>query len=189
MEEGTYSLVILPDEKGIQLIKEMKKLLKDKIKKFASENSIAHLTISGFKVSNERLVLIEKQIQNICDSIAPFDVVLDHFEHYPNPITFFVAPSDSSKVELLRIMKTFQSRLRITKQVKSSSPHFTIARELNEENLKIAKEIFHKTQIKFICDAVYLRRFNSEIGQYEVISRFEFKSTINQYWVQGNLFE
>jgi 2'-5' RNA ligase len=183
--ENKYSITFIPDAIVIDKVKEIKLRLADNIGWFNSKNSLAHITICEF-TSNE-IEIIKNQISRITATFSPFNVKLVDFESYPNG-TFFIKPSKDSKEDLKKIMKNLTASLTIKKMYKSSEPHLSIARKLDNEKLKIAIDLFQKIELTFLCTSVFLREFNPSLKQFEVIDSFLFKSEKPNHAIQGTLF-
>ena len=183
--ENKYSIAFIPDDIVIDEVKKIKLQLADKIGWFNSKNSLAHITICEF-TSNE-IEIIKKQISRITTTFSPFDVELVDFDSYPNG-ALFIKASEKSKEDLKKIMKNLTASLTIKKMYKSSEPHLSIARKLDDTKLKTASDLFQKIELFFFCDRVFLRKFNPELKQFDVIDSFLFKGEKSTQIVQGSLF-
>lgn len=183
--ENKYSIVFIPNTTIINEVKKMKIQLSDKIGWFNSKNSTAHITICEF--SSSEIDVIKNQISRITANFSPFEVKLVDYDSYPNG-AFFIKLSENSKDDLKKIMKNLTATLIIKNMYKSNDPHLSIARKLDAERLKIASILFQKTELTFLCDRVYLSKFNPEIKQFEIIDSFLFKSEKSNDNIQFNLF-
>lgn len=183
--EEKYSIVFMPDNATIEEVKKMKLQLAEKIGWYNSKNALAHITICEFHSSD--IEIIKKQIYRIASTCSPFEVELDGYDSYPNG-AFFIKPSEHSKVALKNIMKKITTSLILKQIYKSNEPHLSIARKLDHEKLSIAYNLFLKTTLHFQCDKVYLRKFNSNLKQFEIIDSFHFEGIVNTLNIQGSLF-
>jgi 2'-5' RNA ligase len=183
--ENKYSLAFIPDDIVIDEVKKIKLQLADEIGWFNSKNSLAHITICEF--TSTEIEIIKNQISRITASFSPFDVELVDYDSYPNGV-FFIKPSEKSKEDLKKIIKILTASLTIKKMYKSIEPHLSIARKLDVEKLKIANNLFQKIEVKFLCERVFLRKFNTNLKQFEVIDSFQFKGEKSTQVIQGSLF-
>ena len=185
--EAVYSLAFIPDAPIIEKVKTMKLNLADKIGWFNSKNSLAHITICEFTLNESTWEQMEKKISATIATFTPFNVELNGFNHYPNG-AFYITPGIESKKVLKEIMKSVTTSVPVKNQHKSSDPHLSIARRLNPEQLKKATQMFTSIHESFICDAIYLRRFNAEIKQFDVIKSYPFLSQFPSTGIQTSMF-
>lgn len=183
-----YSVVIYPSQAVIAAIKTMKELLKTKIDWYSSCNSVAHITICEFSLSESEIDKVKQKLFKICDTFTPFQVSLDHFGAYENSGAFFIAPNENSKKELKPIMKKTQETLRSLKLKKSDDPHLSIGRKLTPENLKIASQLFTTIDLDFLCCEIVLRELDPIKKQFFVIDTYSFNGNEVAEFVQGSLF-
>ncbi|WP_339887110.1 2'-5' RNA ligase family protein [uncultured Flavobacterium sp.] len=183
--EHKYSIAFIPDAIIIEEVKKMKLQLAYEIGWYNSKNSLAHITICEF--TSTEIEITKKQVDRITASFSPFDVELVDFDSYSNG-AFFIKPSEKSKEDLKKIMKNLTASLTIKKMYKSSEPHLSIARKLDDTKLKIASDLFQKIELFFFCDRVFLRKFNPELKQFDVIDSFLFKGEKSTHIIQGSLF-
>jgi 2'-5' RNA ligase len=185
--EKLYSLVIHPSETILALVKSMKEQLATEVGWFHSKNSVGHITICEFRATDAAIEIIKNQINKLCDTLTPVEVRLNKLGSFPNG-AFFIAPDNDSKTNLKHIMKRFHKSLRIPNMQKSDTPHLSIARKLNPENLAKANHLFTSIDLNFVCDSVVLRQFDENIKQFFVTDTFEFKDNPQPELIQGTLF-
>lgn len=185
--EEKYSIVFMPNLTVIEEVKKRKLQLAEKIGWYNSKNAVAHITICEFHSTETKIGILKKQIDRIASSFSPFEVELNEYSSYSNG-TFFIKPSENSKVELKKIMKELTTSLAIKKIYKSNEPHLSIARKLNPENLSIASNLFQQIALSFLCDSIALRKFNSNLKQFEIVTTFPFKNENNLHNKQTTLF-
>lgn len=151
-----------------------KKELEDKIGWYHSVNSKAHITFLEFVNRGVKLESIEKYLLEFCSHLSAFEIQLNRIGPYQKAFCLF--PDDSSKRILVPIMKQFQKGKPFQPDGKSTDPHMSIGRQLTHENMNEAVELFSNRifDVKFVCDNLSIRKFNPEIGQYEIYKRFEF---------------
>ncbi len=183
----TYSIVLHPSDEIVAEIKMMKEKLAQEIGWFNSKNALAHITIGEFTATDLQLENITKQLTKISDSIEPTNVVLNHFNSYPNG-AFFIGPNSYSKEKLLPIMKRFQKEIRFPIVHKSSDPHLSIARKLSLENLETASKMFPTIELEYHCKDVVLRRFDSDTKQFKIVAHFPFNGNTKPEFIQTSLF-
>lgn len=185
--EKHYSVAIYPPENVIDSIKTMKEQLAAKIGWFNSKNSVAHITICEFKITENELEKIKLKLLKICDSFSTFHVNLNHFNTYENG-AFFIAPNEESKMNLKPILKKTQEALHLSNLKKSNDPHISIGRRLTPENLEIASQLFTTIDVDFICNNIVLREFDPIKKQFFVINHFPFGNNPQPELIQGSLF-
>lgn len=169
-----YSLVIFPYLEQQNLVKLFKKSLKTEIGWFGSFNSEAHITIINLE-SELALGLYLNQIKDFCKTITPHKVMFNSFNSFGNH-TFYISPDDESQLYLNKIIITLHKFIGF--EVKNANAHITIARGLDEERMKKAKQQFSSTIInfEFICNCICVRRFNEQTKQYsDIIEKINFK--------------
>lgn len=184
--ERQYSIAIYPPEEIIGLVKSMKNDLAAKIGWFHSKNAVGHITICEFEASEAGISKIKLQLMRLCDGIEPVKVCLNEFGSYSNG-AFYIAPDVDSKNQLKPIMQRIQKSLIIKNMYKSNDPHLSIARKLTPEQLSIAKILFQKINMDFVCKNLVLRQFDEIQKQFIVIDVVPFNSN-RQEEIQGTLF-
>lgn len=184
--EKQYAIAFHPSEEIIEKVKEIKLDLATKIGWYNSKNSVAHITISKFKLHSSKLEIINKQLQNTCKYIEPINVSLNKFSSFPNG-TFFLCPNDLSSLGLKKIMREINTSLSNKLSYKTTNPHLSIARKLETEKLEVAVNSFSFVDLNFLCDTIIIRELDLEKGQYKIVKQFklEGQTPINQ---QGVLF-
>ncbi|MCD9575083.1 2'-5' RNA ligase family protein [Flavobacterium soyae] len=186
--EKKYSAAIYPSQDVIDSIKTMKNYLKSKIDWYNSSNSVGHITICEFTITESEIDKYKQKLFKVCDTFTPFQVHLDHFGSYDNAGAFYIAPNEESKNNLKPIMKKIQESLKPLKLKKSDDPHMSIGRKLTPENLKIASQLFTTIDIDFSCKEIVLRELDPVKKQFFVIDTFLFGSNPEPEFVQGTLF-
>lgn len=186
--EKKYSVVFHPSEDGIEVIKKIKLEFFNRIGWYSSCNSVAHITIGGFKANENQLTKYRQQLFKIADTLTPVQIHLDHFDAYEESRAFFISPSENSKVDLKPMMKKIQEALLISSKDRSDDPHISIGRNLAPENIQIARDLFTTINMGFLCDAIILREFDPIKRQYFILETFPFGSNPQPELIQGSLF-
>ncbi len=177
-----YSIVIHPSEEIIDDIKTMKEKLASEIGWYKSKNSIAHITICEFEANDTDLKAIYSQLTKISAPITPLTVSTKDFDLFPNG-AFFIAIEEESKKLLRPVMKKYHNTLPVKTNHHSDTPHITIGRGLNSEQLNCAQNLFKSYIKSFYCDCIVLRKFDPSIKQYFVIEKFYFKNEPNNQFL------
>lgn len=183
-----YSVVFIPPSNIVSEIKNMKLKLADQIGWFNSKNSAAHITICEFQASEKELTKVVHDLELTCKYLQSKEVALDHFDSYESSGAFFIAPNAPSNAYFSELMKAINQNIKIKGKYSSSSPHLSIARKLDPEKTMVAHQLFREVLLVFNCESVYLRRFDPNKKQYEVLSAFQFKNEIKPESGQQLLF-
>ncbi|WP_316784301.1 DUF4172 domain-containing protein [Pedobacter frigiditerrae] len=183
-----YSVVIMPDENGLNKVKGWKDDLKTKIDWYNSSNSKAHITISEFLTDEDEIVDIINHLKEIAGYESPIHLNFEGVSSYPNGAVF-LAPDKPTKETLTDLMKRIQKNLNIKKSYHSKDPHISIGRKLTEENVTIALEMFKEAKLEFDCTSIVLRKFNPVKKQYDVLpNEFKFIGLPPKPLAQQSLF-
>lgn len=184
-----YSIALIPPKWIIDLLDSMKDELFYKTKWFPSRDSKAHITIAEFWATEKQLEKVLSKIQQIADSITPVEVTFNHFDSFPNG-AFYVAPDSNSKNELAVVLKRFHKAIKIispaNRILKSSNPHMTIGRQLDELQLKTSQETFKEINIAYHCNSVSIRLHNGK--QYDILESYPFNGNPSEEVIQTSLF-
>jgi 2'-5' RNA ligase len=174
IKDDKYWIGICPPPNVVDYVNVYKLDLKEKIGWYHSVNSKAHITFFEFFNASAKLEAIEKYLIEFCSNLKAFEVHLNKAGHYHNAYCLF--PEDTSKEILVPIMKQFQRGKPFQPDGKSVDPHMSIARLLTSEQMNAAIELFGSRTFdtRFICANLTIRKFNPDIGQYEIYKRFEF---------------
>ncbi|WP_428225233.1 2'-5' RNA ligase family protein [Flavobacterium sp.] len=176
----TYSVIIQPSPEVIQEVKKMKDVLFTEIGWYNSRNSLAHITLNEFECSNDQIEKIKEQLSKIVLPFQTQEVVFDHFDHFANG-AFFLAPNADSKQYFKTIMQEFHKKFNFKTTLKSTEPHLSIGRRITTENIQKTYNCFsNKPQIRFNCDRLALRIFNTQRKQFDTIDEFLFGNTIQE---------
>ena len=167
-----YSLVIFPYLWQIEIIAQMKIKLKNKIVRFTSSNSQAHVTVAEFD-NDEDLLRYISRIKTFLNTVVPTEVIFNNLIFGRE--TCLILPDDHSKQFLNSLIASLHNH--IGKGKTDLRAHISIARKLNEEKMMITKNLFKDENVnfKFLSDAFYLRNFNENTRQYsDIIEKFKF---------------
>lgn len=169
-----YLLAIMPSPEISNLIKEWKQSLKKKIGRFGSDNSLAHITVMGFDTDLNELPYWINRISTFCKNCPKHEISFDGFDAF-HFHTFYIKPDKVSMTNTNKLIRNLHQYFQLN--VKDVKAHMTIARELDITRKEIALKLFenHKTDFKFLCDRLILRRFNNSTRQYsDFIAEFKF---------------
>lgn len=176
----TYSIIFYPTAKTIGRVKIFKEKLKSKTEPFASQNSPAHITIAGFEASESQLLGVSEYLTKFVKNEVAFTALFDQvsFSFFSKSAVFLTSSYYQNKIHV--ITKKVRKMISVTKMSEIRDPHVSIGRELSEEQLKIAQEMFDNENLEFECFQLALRKFNSKRGQYDIIEKFLFTGKPNQ---------
>lgn len=185
-EMNKYSVVFMPDFQTIEVVKQMKLLLADKIGWFNSKNSLAHFTIFEFfedDLLEDKFCL---QLDRIASEINPFNMQCDAFNWFDNG-GFYIKPNEVSSTKMTELMKqVLKESTQIKKTVSNTNPHLSIARKLSPEKLEIAKQLFTNINLEFAVTNLTLRKFDESLKQFTVYREFPLLGKPKE--IQGSLF-
>ncbi|RZK15307.1 MAG: hypothetical protein EOO86_16960 [Pedobacter sp.] len=83
-------------------------------------------------------------------------------------------PDINSKKYLRDLFKNSRRGLKYMNVTNGSAAHISIGRELNPNQIEAANYIFNDINLDFNCEKIAIRKFNTFIGQFEVIYEFYF---------------
>lgn len=169
-----YSLVIYPQKSIIDQVKVFKGMLFDKVGKYSSLNSEAHITIIKFLANKHELSIFKKKIEMFCNSQKQQEVVFDQLSLSKFSHAAVVLPNDSSKPYLSDLLKRLRKQLKTSQTINGSNAHISIGRELSSVQIDQAENLYDHVSLKFNCDTVAVRKFNETKKQFEVIQTFKF---------------
>ena len=185
-EMNKYSVVFMPDAQTIDLIKEMKLRLSTEIGWFNSKNSLAHFTIFEFLEVDASEAKFCKQLERIASEIHSFEITCDAFDYFENG-AFYIKPNTLSVSHMTHVMKLIIKETNtIKKEITNTTPHLTIGRRLNDEQLHIAKQLFQEIHIHFPVTHLTLRKFNEHTLQFDLYQHFPLLGKAKE--IQGSLF-
>src|SRR5690606_24501288 len=181
-----YSVVFMLDTATIDKVKQMKMLLAENIGWFSSKNSLAHFTIFEFLEEDITMKRIEKQLERIASEIKPFHVKCTDLNSFETG-AFFIQPNqDSSEIMTLLMKQVLLESYFIKKNITNTTPHLTIGRRLNDNQLQIAQKIFTEIDLSFEIDQLTLRIFDEKQRQFKIYKQFPLSGLPKE--IQGSLF-
>jgi hypothetical protein len=170
-----YSVAICPPPAIVSAIAAMKSELAARIGWFPSRNSHAHITINVFDADADEIGRIKSFLASFCAATGRFEVCCAETGSYPGG-AFYLKPNDDSMRSVVRLMDKFHKAFPndITDK-KSHDPHMSVARQIKDK-LQIAAEMFgsREIDIRFWCDRLSLRQFDTVKRQYFIDSEFLF---------------
>lgn len=170
-----YSLCFQPDDAFIEIIKQMKLQLAEKIGWYNSKNALAHITIAEFQMNEDEVEKLLLLASKCCSTFNPTTIQLSQFNSFPNG-AFYLSVDDPAKQILKTYSKKLMDILKIKNAYKSAEPHLSIARKLNSLKLQTAFETFDTPSLSFICSKIALRRLHKERLQFDTLTTFPFLS-------------
>lgn len=187
-DNSKYSLVIAPPKIGIEYVDELKDELHAKIGWYNSRNSKAHVTIVEFTANEDELDEIITHIKEIACYEKRMHLSFDSVGYYSNGAVF-LKPDVATKTPLTELMVRVQKNINIKNSYISKDPHISIGRQLNEQNVKTALEMFTNVKLDFDCSNLILRKFNTSKKQYDYFSEdFPFLALPPKADAQQSLF-
>ncbi len=169
-----YWVGICPPDETVEVVATLKQELKEQIGWYHSVNSKAHITFCEFFDGMGKLRAMENYLTEFCSHLEGFSITLNSADRLHK--VYCLYPDENSKGKLITLMRNFHRNKPFATETKSIHPHVSIARQLNEEKLVIADELFSKKafDIEFICNGLTIRKFSPGKGQYDVFRNFEF---------------
>lgn len=176
----------MPDAQTIALIRDMKLQLSQKIGWYPSKNSLAHFTIFEFFQNQSNEAQLFKILEKIATHIQPLLMKCQSFDSFENG-AFYVKPTEDSSQKMTEEMRyILQQTQHIKKSITNTTPHLTIGRRLNKEQLLQAQQLFQYIDVVFLITHLTLRKFNEEKKQFDVYQHFPLLG--NPKEIQGILF-
>lgn len=102
-------------------------------------------------------------------------ISLNSFDSFTNG-AFYIKPNEESSLYLKALFKTIAIKVKeiIPDAYICTTPHLSIGRRLNEEQLQIAKTNFTMFSNSFLCEGVMIREFNLMRKQYDLKEFIKF---------------
>lgn len=172
-----YTVVVSPPIPVIDAIAAMKEQLKERIGRYPSCNSQAHITFNLFTGGGETLQKWEDYLAAFTAQCSPMSLNFNHTGTFENG-AFFLAPDEASQAKLVNMMKEFHRSAPANHFAKSTTPHISIGRQLSRQQLDIARELIQDVSVSFMCKDLVIRVFNPQRGQYDIYKRFTFGVTL-----------
>lgn len=163
-----YSIVFQPNQSLIELVRTMKLELAEEIGWYNSKNSLAHISIVEFKVQEEEISRIHKQIIRCSERFKPVTIYFQSFGTYPNGALYLEVDANS-KETLKEYSRQLIGEFQIKLFEKSNNPHLSIARKLDQEKIEKALKLFDTPHITTEIANIALRKLNPIRKQYDII--------------------
>jgi len=174
LKKDRYSIVVYPHREAINDVKVLKDILWYKVGWYNSRNSEAHVTIAIFEANNREFDFYISYVKDFCYAEKPNFVRFDQLIASGKNGAVVVLPDKNSKPYLNDLFKRFRQGLRYKKVMNGSAAHISIGRKLHPEDIEMAQDLFEEVSLNFLCEKIAIRKFNDEVGQYEVIYEFYF---------------
>lgn len=172
MGTGYYAIAIIPDAKVVEQITTLKKEIEKIIGWFPGKESIPILTIGEFEASSEALQHIHHVITNTCQQTERFPITLNKLIKDDDSGSIYIALDDSSDIAIVNLQKLLHQRLNFKKQ--KEEPNITVGELLSESKLNLCLDKLKLSPIKFQCNSVVLKRFNTDLQHYELLEKYPF---------------
>lgn len=173
-KKDRYSIVVYPQRETINDVKVLKDVLWSKVGWYNSRDSEAHATIALFEANKYEFDFYISYIKDFCYAEKPNFVMFDHLIASKKNGAVVVLPNKKSEPYLNDLFKRFRQGLRYKKLMNGAAAHISIGRKLHPEDIEIAQDLFEEVSLNFLCEKIAIRKFNDEIGQYDVIYEFYF---------------
>ena len=174
-----YLLGVSPSKELIEKVRDLKRLVADRIGPFRSDHSIAHITLLYAYVPME-------YERDICECVArgivghaPFTLHFEGIKHFPDRKTIYIDPIEKESIVALR--KSVRAHLRSDQRLKklgvhaTTQPHLTIARHLQPGQFEPAWEALapHEHQSEeFVSSIMLLRSGVDGADKHHVVRSF-----------------
>ncbi|MDQ1142580.1 hypothetical protein [Pedobacter agri] len=175
LEKDWYSIVVYPQKGIINKVKIMKDELADRIGNYKSRNSEAHITIIEFEADLNEFLFYKYYIKNFCLYQKPEHISFDEIVLSKQSKALVLLPAVASKIYLRDLLKNFRKGLKHLNVTNGSVAHISIGRALYPNQIEGANNIFNNINLDFNCEKIAIRKFNTSIGQFEVIYEFFFQ--------------
>ncbi|MGN0003252.1 MAG: 2'-5' RNA ligase family protein [Sphingobacterium composti] len=163
-----YSIVIHPAEL-LGVIKRINQGLKSLIGWYSSVNALAHFTICEFCADETQFESVKQEVSKLIVNWHKDVILLNSFDSFTSG-AFYVKPDENSSLYLKALFKAIAVKVKeiIPDAYICTTPHLSIGRRLNKEQLQVAKDTFTTYSSSFLCDGVMLREFNPVRKQYDL---------------------
>lgn len=147
-EQHIYAAVIMPPEEIVETIRIFKDGLAGVAGKYASSQSDPVITLFAAVGDDDRISEIESKLETLCRNQLPFNVHLENFGEFNAHKTLFVDIQDTSKQAIATLRKKLSAELKSSKYEEEidfnvgKTPHITIARNLMDDQYRIARNYF-----------------------------------------------
>lgn len=179
---GEYKIMLHPGDKIAEAVVGFKHLLSGQCGSFKALNSIPHITLASFQLDTEREDLLIKYLDKFTSSLTPFRVSVNDFGFFDavsnQGVAFLSIQNKEPIVQLqtnLNVVLKIDVRVQKKHLLRTTVPHITIGRGLNNDKLNKSKELFSdkKFAADFSVDKLVLLKRNPE-NLLEVCKEFYF---------------
>lgn len=139
---------------------------------------------------------LEKTLVPLFHEIAQCEkeifVDLDSVASYENGAVYLKPCEETSKLlsdAMRRIVQPLRSRHKINITAVAGTPHLSIARRLNKDQVQLALNLFSNAKLNFDCKYFTLRKFNKQRRQFDKLPySFMFLGLAPKPPIQQSLF-
>ena len=168
--DKTYSIVIHPKDPIIKLFRSFKNKLYNKIGVYGSCDSVAHITISEFKATDQELKYIIEKLRIIAQNEECFDTIFDKVIYSDRSKSIIILPCEQGNENFKKLLRNVRQKIKGYNS--KSNAHLTIGRKLTHDQLLKSMDLFSDVRFDFHCNQIALRKFNQNIRQFEIIQIF-----------------
>ncbi|MBL7711366.1 MAG: 2'-5' RNA ligase family protein [Chitinophagaceae bacterium] len=176
MQLPVYSIAICPPSEVTCYVRELKEELRLRIGHYPSCHSEAHLSLTHFtadeRAARRWLLVLEK----CCAGVSSFEFRLKGVRAFSQGTVYMMPDAESRERFLGLCGQIRQASGRLKKHPFSLTPHLTIARQLDEQQLDTAFRVLMPKAVatRFLCSDIALRKFDPDRGQYTIVQRIPF---------------
>lgn len=181
--DEVYSAAIVPGIEIVETIKIFKQGLEEVVGKFPASNADPSIILFAAMADKERVAALEKKLEVICRNQLPIEIKLANFGEFYGNKTVFVEIDAASKTAITAFRKKLSAEIKLAKYDElvdfnvGKTPHITIARQLTEDQYKVARKYFtgRTFDAQFECDTIVWRKLikTATNTKYETIRTFE----------------
>lgn len=160
-----YAVIIQAPVNVVAEVQALKHQLQQAIGSLSSANTPAHITFNMFSGGLLTLQRWEEYIvafaQQLVQSALSFEEVIG----FSNG-ALVILPNQETRTLLTNCIQSFYKHRPVPGYGKSKVPHISIVRQLNAEQMQVAKTLIAKVPLQFAFDNLSIRRFDVEAGKY-----------------------
>ncbi len=169
-----YSIVFHPSIICITFLEDCKNSLRLQTYDYASQNSLAHITIGEFKATKYQISGVIEYLKRFVKTQVPFTALFNELHCSSVTKCAVFLPSSEYKNRIHDLTKKVRATVPIQKLSHISKPHISIGRKLTDEQLSVANQLFSNKSLDFECCQLALRKFNPKRKQFEIVEIFTF---------------
>jgi len=165
-EQEIYAAAIIPTAEIIDSITIFKDGLSAVAGSFPGAQAEPVILLFAAVGSAEKIREIADKTETLCRNTLPFSIHLENFGEFHKHKTLFVDIQDNSKDAITRLRKHLSAGLKSSRYDEEldfsvgKTPHITIARNLADDQYRMAKNYFHNRKYShfFECSSIAWRK-------------------------------